>query len=257
MNRITKQIVYGLVYAILWFSIIYGGYYLALRPPATCTDNLLNRDEEEIDCGGVYCVSCAIKKLKPIEIAPVKLLPSVDSARSNAIVEIRNPNAAYGARSYSFDVAVFGTSTKPLYFEHVIAPVYPSELKYRLYINLPIAFSSDIYAQATSTNVVWVPLSELPKPRTPVREVRVGFDMASRRAVVTGIVQNDNAYALRRVTINGIASGASSTIAGISKTVVQDMAPKEERFFQLLIPLFNTDTDPSSVDTNLFIEAER
>jgi hypothetical protein len=256
MNRTLKQVLYGLLYAVLWAGIIYGVYRLTLKPPASCSDGILNRDETEIDCGGQFCDTCEIKKLSPIELSSVQLLPSTTEDNLNAIVTMRNPNPLYGARSFIFDIFIFGTSTSPVYTERIQLPVYPSEEKYRLFINVPVAYSSGLRAAATSTEVIWVPLIDLARPKTPVREVRTIIDTGGKRAIMTGVIQNDNAFALRRITINGVAT-AGAEIVGVSKTVIQDVLPKEDRFFQILIPFFGADGDTQKVEAKVSVEAER
>lgn len=252
-----KKIVYGAIYATCWVFIFYGVYLFAIRPAPSCVDAVQNGDEEEVDCGGSFCVSCAIKKLKPVQIEKLSTLPSNDGSKTSILLELRNPNAAYGARTLNLDLAIYATGTRPIYTERVVTPLYPSELKYRLFINLPIAYSTDLRIAATSSNPVWASVVDLAKPRTPVREVRTVVTAALRRAVITGIIQNDNAYALGRITINGLAIADSKDIVGISKTVIQDINPKEERFFQLVIPFAEGVENPANVGAKITVEAER
>jgi hypothetical protein len=87
--------------------------------------------------------------------------------------------------------------------------------------------------------------------------VHLSVDAVGKRAIITGIVQNDNAFVLHKVTLNGVLSDKANEILGVSKTVVQDLTPKEERFFQIVIPLATLPAGPEALNPRIFIEAER
>ena len=51
MSRLSKKFLYGFIYLTI-LGLIGGGVYLKFfgPDPATCTDQILNQEEEEIDC---------------------------------------------------------------------------------------------------------------------------------------------------------------------------------------------------------------
>lgn len=256
MNRTTKQVAYGAFYAAFWFVVLYGGYVLTLRAPASCVDGTRNRDEVEVDCGGAYCQSCDIKRLLPIEFGELQLLPS--AAGTTALVEIRNPNAAYGVPRFDYTVQFIGANDAVLYSERDTTLVYPAEVKYRLAVNAPVAKRDIVRAVAVpSADYTWSSITAFARPKTPLRDVRMEYRAATDRMVVTGLVKNDNPFAIRRITLNALISDVDGVLVGISKTIVQDLIAAEERFFQIDVPL----SEPVPVDMlaspRVTVDAER
>jgi hypothetical protein len=245
MNRTTKQILYGAFYVLFWCLVFYVGYRLTLKPPASCVDEIRNRDEVEVDCGGSFCPSCEIKRLAPIEFVPVVLLSGTDESTTSAIVEIRNQNPAYGTARLTAEVRFLSAEGEALYTEPLQLPMYPSELKYRLLVNLPVARQKVARAEvAITAPYEWLSIAEFARPKTPLRDVKVQYTAASGgRATITGLVRNDNPFSLRRSTLSVIILDAQGEPVAASKTFVQDLLAAEERFFKIEVPLpTNTDT---------------
>jgi hypothetical protein len=245
-----KQIVYGVVYLLFWCLVIFVGYRLTLKPPASCVDSILNRDEVEVDCGGEFCDSCELKRLAPIEFAQVLLLAGADETTTSAIVEVRNQNPAYGTARVSALVRFFDAAGSVLYTEALQMPVYPSELKYRLLVNVPVVQSSVARAEVVLAEPYeWLSIAEFARPKTPLREVKVQYSSQSGgRATITGLVRNDNPFSLRRSTLSVMILDAAGEPVAISKTFVQDLISAEERFFKIDMPL------PPNTDTTLLGE---
>lgn len=257
MNRITKQVLYGGLYLGVIGLFGYTIYSATLRPAPTCTDSIQNRDEVEVDCGGRYCIACEIKRLRPISIAGVAVVPAPSRENSSILFEIRNPNAAYGVARFDYRINVYqGSSTTPLYEELGFAPVYPSETKSRLLVNVPVAYSKDLRVTAAPTKLYdWVSLTNLVRPKILTRDIRDA--VSGRQGVVTGLVRNDNSFALKRVTINVFAYDASESLRAVSKTIAQDLTPLEERSFKatILLPV-DADMIPG-LHFRTVLEAER
>ncbi len=237
MNRLTKQIVYGFFYLACLGGVVLSFYGLFFKPVLSCTDGFKNRDEEAVDCGGSYCVSCEVKNLSPISVWPVRLLPGSDKDSATAVSEMRNPNPRYGLTNFSYLLQVYATSTAPVYTEKVSLPMYPAELKYRVSVNIPVAYKSITRANllALPSDGAWRAVSEFAKPNLPIREVKsVPTD---KYLVVTGIVRNENVFPLRQVVANVFLEDSSGKLASASKTTINDLLVSQERGFQVVVPL--------------------
>jgi hypothetical protein len=258
MNRTTKQIVYGAAYAAVWFFLIYGGYALTVKAPPSCIDRVQNRDEAGIDCGGVFCQSCEVKSLSPIEFNSVELLSSAGGKGTTALVEIRNKNVTHGTAKLTYTVLFYGSSSTPLYQEIAETPVYPSEVKYRLSVNVPVAFDSVKRAVATTTTpYVWEKITSFSRPKTPLRSITTEYSTSGSKATITGLVKNDNPFGIRRVTVNVLMYEKSGKLVGVSKTFAQDLVAAEERYFKVDVPLIEGVDTAQLVEPRVIIEAER
>ncbi len=258
MKRTTKQIVYGSFYAVLWILIFYGLYRVAIRPAPSCVDTIRNRDEVDVDCGGQYCISCEVKRLLPIQFSQLKQLTTPDGLHTSIVVEIRNPNAGYGTEQFSFRIGLYGTSSQPLAAFDDVLSVYPGEVKYRLIVNAPFLPGSVSAITATSTRPInWRPITEFAKPKMPMRDVKTLYGADSGRAVITGIVKNDNPFAVTQATINAIVATRDGAIVAVSKTAVRDLIASEERFFQIIVPLPASAQQSELVDAKVFVDVQR
>lgn len=258
MTRTTKQIVYGVGYAALWFVLIYSGYALTLKPPPSCTDKVMSRDETAVDCGGAYCESCEIRELRPISFGAVQLLASVDGRATTALVEIRNSNVTYGTPKLPYAVLLYGANDEILYRETGEVPVYPAEVKYRLVVNVPVEPALIVRAVATTTAPVsWQKITEFARPKTPLRGIKVEYDEAGSRAIISGVVKNDNPLTIRRVTLSALLSDKKGALVGVSKTFAQDLVSAEERFFKIDVPLPETVEADDLAEPKVNVDAER
>lgn len=255
MNRHIKQFIYGTLYLVI-LGFIGWGIYAGAKPTPTCFDSKQNQGEEEIDCGGLSCLSCAIKKLRPILARPVTLFHVRDTR--TAILEFQNPNATYGASEFRYTLTITGASGEAVRTIEKTSFIYPTEIKYIFESDLGNNFPSSITAEAMikPESIVWKPISEFPLPRMQTRSVRVMFDPAKGQAVVTGAISNENPFVVTRATIVGIALGAVGNPLAASKTLVQDVSPGEERAFRIVIPEIPLGTF-SERDVKLFVEAAR
>jgi hypothetical protein len=257
MNRGTKQIAYGSLYAGFWLLCAFGFYVLFFQPVPTCTDNIKNQDEAEVDCGGQFCVSCEIKKLSPLQLMPVKLLSTSDANKTTLIIESRNPNTTYGAEHFVYDLKVLASNpTRIAYSERIDVPMYPGELKYRVAVNVPVSISNIISATTTLVSVSsWRTSDQFPKPKLPTRDIKTS--VAKGKIVVSGFVKNENPFALRRVNIAVFFEGKNKEIYLASKTNVNDLLVAEERSFQIVVPLPETADSSESFNPRLVVDGER
>lgn len=252
--RQKKQIIYGAGYGIIFLGLIFWFYVGTLKPAPTCTDNIKNGQETEVDCGGPTCQSCAIKHLLPIRIiTPVKVLAA--GAMSTALLEFQNPNPNYGAASYAYTIDFYGAGSSTLYSasDHIV--IYPSEVHFTVLPNLPFTLSSVTRVDATGTPAQWQSSDILPLPKTSVRDVKL--TLSGNKGMITGVFRNENPYALTNVSVNGIVITKTATVVAASKTLVQDVQPSEDRYFQIAV-LLPAGTDPASLtDPRIAIESRR
>ena len=256
MNRRTKQIGYGLFYLVFWCAIIFVFYTATIKPAPLCTDGIKNGQETEVDCGGPTCQSCAIAHLLPIRFLPVQLLPATSDGHATAFLEFQNPNSAYGAAAYRYEIIFYGAASSTLYTTSDTIVVYPSEVHYAVLANLPFKPSDVVQVSATGTAIRWRPENELPLPKTSVRNVKLTM-MGGNRGLITGVFRNDNAYPLMTAAINALLVDTEDESIAASKTVVQEIQPSEDRSFQIAILLPPGASAAALADPRISIEAKR
>jgi len=235
MNRSIKQLIYGTLYLVILGALGWGIYGIA-KPTASCFDNKLNQDEQEVDCGGKSCIVCAIRHLKPLQAAPLNLFRVGDQL--TALLEFRNPNSTYGASSFSYTITLYDSQGTVLGTQQKTSFIYPTEIKNVFATDFGVSAASVARGESVidASSIAWRPLNDFPLPRAIVRSTTVETDSVKHEAVVRGILVNDNSFVMSRATIVAIASDAFHFFVGTSQTLLQAITPQEERPFRIVIP---------------------
>jgi len=247
MKRRSKQIVYGTSYIVFLLIILTVVYAIWLKPVPTCFDGILNQDEQGVDCGGICQKSCSLLSLRPVEIV------SVDSVVVNnmniAVVEIRNPNVEYGVGNFEYSLSV------PNRFGEVMLLndetfIYPGEIRYRVLIDVPIEtlggeIDSLPYKFSTST-LNWLRLDSFSKPKSQIRDVKTSFDTERNLLFIEGILKNENNFKISEAVLSGAIYDDDNLLIGASRTLIKDLEPVGERFFQIVVSV-NANFDQSKV----------
>lgn len=237
MSRRVKKLVYGGVYLAIFVLVIFLVYAAAVNPDPSCFDKVLNQNEVEVDCGGV-CGLCALKIVQPLQVARIETTMVANGYRI-ALVELRNPNTLLAAAEFPY--TVFAGLGESLWQIEDVATLYPGEIQYRVLINPKIVSSAQTVSvlpfEIATSSVAWVGAEQAMKPATQVRELKTEFDEQSGILTVSGIMRNDNAFGLRQATLSAIVRNHPGEFVGGSRTLLRDLRPEEERFFQITTPL--------------------
>ena len=254
-GRSTKQFLFGTIYVVLIFLILYAFYGVFIRSSPTCFDNKQNGSETGVDCGGSSCVACEIKNLANIRISSVTPIPGADADLTTLLVEFQNPNQNYGATVFEYTLNLYGkTGTSTIYSSPQTAFIYPGEIKQRLMLNIPVAFSSVVRGEGVLTSITWESRTLFSAPKLETREIKVDLQPERGRVVITGVLRNDNTFSIRRANVSAVFSDSTGKPILASQTVVDNLGPFEERFFQITALAKNA----SSLKTpRISVEAER
>lgn len=256
MSRIIRQIIYGIFYLALFAGIGYGGYLLVGGLTPSCFDNRLNQREEQIDCGGP-CVSCALKNLQPLR---TQIQTFGTDGSTSVLITLTNPNLTHGARVFTYKMNFYDASKKPIFSLAKESFIYPAEAqKFILEPNLKVNFS-DISGEPEFVleNLDWRPIEEFSEPKTQIRQTKT--EISGRQITVSGLLSNRDPFALSRASVGVLLyknlPEERSELVGISKTVLQDLKPFEERAFKIIVPV-QENLKLSDIDTIITTEALR
>lgn len=247
-RRLAKQLIYAGFYTVVLGAIAYGVYVFFLKPAESCFDNKLNQDETEIDCGGLRCESCDIRRLKPIEVISANLFFLNGSA---SLIELYNPNPTYGADLVSYAIALLDASGATLKTVDETTFIYPGERKYIL---KTFDFGTDIknLHVTIAGKPDWRPAKSYSLPN--MRFVGAHYANAGDKLLATGDIQNNETLLFPNIKIGAIFRDKNGTLLGVSQTDVRDVRAFESRFFQIEHPIIpNADLSR----TELFFEAQR
>lgn len=256
MSRIIKQLIYGVFYLALASAIVYGLYFLMIGLAPSCSDNRQNQNEEGVDCGG-SCVPCALKNLQPLRTKTQ--IFGVDG-NTSAVITLANPNLNYGARSLTYTLNFYDANKQKLFSLTKTSFIYPAEAqKFILEPNLRVNFAGIVgEPEVILENFDWRPVEEFSEPKVQIRQTKT--EIANKQVVVTGLLANREPFALTRSGVGVLVyqnlAGGETKLIGISKTVLQDLKPFEERAFKIIIPIAEN-LKLSDIDTVLTSESLR
>ncbi len=227
-SRLAKQILYGAGYLAFIFLIIAGVYFILLKPEATCFDGRKNQGEIEVDCGGP-CATCETRTLNPLEVSSVR-----DFSVGNKTVitaEIKNSNPNYGADNFYYTFNIYNSIGEKIYTLTDNSFIYAGEIKYIFEANI---IQKDIKKiELSFSEINWKSRDEFPKPEIQTREVKTE---STKPINVSGLVINNNAFELSKVSIISFLFNENGIRIGVSKTELNNLKAFEERFFRIIFP---------------------
>ena len=233
--------------------MVYGIISTGAFSSATCFDGKQNQREEAADCGGP-CVSCEIKRLRPIE-GQVKIF-GIDG-NTNAVLVLSNPNINYGAAVLRYTVnfkSQAGETTLSLTRNSFL---YPAEFqKMIVEPNLRLRVGDIEGDPELLIEVInWRPAAEFIQPKTQTRQVEM--QLAGNQVNISGLMGNRESFEFSRAVINALIVNKITRVpVGASKTVLLDIKPFEERAFKISA-LINTPLKVSDLELILSVEAQR
>ncbi len=251
-SRGLKQLIYGVLFLAVFGGLVFGIYFFNFRVGGTCVDLQQNQNETGVDCGG-ECVSCEIKNLAPIKVGSVLIFNS--GSVVNALTQVSNLNSAYGARRFTYTLSFYDDQNNLLKSFEKISSVYPAEFKYVLDAGLDFGGVIPTRGILKVNEVSWEAIATFARPRVSIRNQKL--EIKDQRAFVSGLLVNENPFALQSVSVQAVVFSTSTRPNIFSKTSINDVAPGEERPFTVLLPLLDPAFAFSLSEVGLFAEPLR
>lgn len=252
MPRLAKQFLYGLFFIVLFFAVGSGAYYLFLKPAGSCFDVAQNQGEEGVDCGMVCGNTCLPADLQPIEaVGYVQVFhPSPD--RVSVLAQLHNANAAVGASHFTYEIRFYDEAGNALRAERGNSFIYPREIKYLAHFADSSGLEKASRADIVIRDPQWVTADSFAAPQVTI--ITYATSGSDKGLMVEGRVVNDDTTPLPTVTILAFFYGGFGQVAGVSKTELTGLAPKEARDFTIAHPaILRADTSKADV----FVTASR
>ncbi len=234
--RLAKQIIYGFFYLLVWGGLIAGFYFLFLKPAPSCFDHIQNQREEGVDCGGQCGAVCIPKGIKPIELVGNVSTFSTGQRRVGLVAKISNPNSGYAAKSFRYAFSLYDESGKAAKSVEGGSFIYASEIKYIVIPNVSVegaGFMSKVDFNVRDT--AWDSSSNFQGPPSlAVQDVHTRS--TENGLIVEGRIQNNDTVVFPVSTVVAVFGGSFGTIAGASRTEVENLMPNESKQFSILYP---------------------
>lgn len=232
-KRTAKQILYGLLYLGFWAAVASFVYVVWFSSPASCFDNAKNQDETDIDCGGVSCISCELKHIQALAHEQVVVLRVGNKVTLAA--KIINQNPTYGASQFDYTFEVYAADNSLIKAIKGKSFVYGAEFVYLIEPGLTLDFQKIARVDLAIENPEWKSPEEFLSPRLEVREVKT--ETSGNEIKITGVIVNNDTLTLSFATMQALLKDKFGNIRGASQTEVRDVAPFENRRFEIHHPV--------------------
>jgi len=233
--RIRKQIIILIIVFLILALIGTGAYFLFLKPKPTCTDNIKNQDETEIDCGGKVCQPCEINTLKNIETVWVKVFP-LSNGNYDFAAKIINPNPNFGNKSFRYSFEVLDAAGQLLGRLDGISFILPNESKYLIGNNFlskqPVA-SVNLKIDSGTKND-WQMLADYQGEQLLVKDKNFAvLNNIKFSAQANGVVKNNTKFDFDTVVVSLVLFDASHQPIGAAISTMNTLRAGEERYFSV------------------------
>ncbi len=229
-KRNARQLIYGLIYLIVFSFVVFGIYFIWFKPEPTCFDNKKNQDEIGIDCGG-SCRSCEIKTLKPFNVSFVKHFPLGD--KSVIVAEIENPNPNYGTDNFIYAIDIYSDAGKIKNVEKN-SFIYAGEIK-NIFETADINNKQIREIKISFSEINWRPVSEFFKPSIQIRKLKTEKEDGDLGVSVSGFLSNTNTFNVSKVKVLAFIFNSAGVMSAASKTELENIPAFEERQFKIIL----------------------
>lgn len=242
MTRPLKQFLYGTLYVAIILGI---GFLLFKSSPAslpTCTDGVQNQGEIEIDCGGPYCTSCAVAKVRPLYLENHVQAFHSSAGETVLFAEVVNPNETLGVQEFSYRFLVYNFYGDLIESIPGTNSIGPSERRYLFAPNVSHNFDS-IERVTLSIDAVeeskWILGEYFAHPTVVLTRQRFVID-ESGKMFIEGAIRNESSIYASEVTIIALVFDERGSELIGSQTLVRDLKSFSEKPFTVVFPYDET-----------------
>jgi len=252
----TKQIIIIFVYVLIFLAIVFGVYFLFLKPAPTCSDGKLNQGEEQKDCGGP-CPSCEIKTLKSIKILWVKALRTSEQ-NYDLVARIENPNQNYGLRSFGYKFSLYDLNNQLVAEKAGSSFILPRGERYLLELKVPLDGSLAKVVLDIDENVRWERIKDYLPPEISVFDKK--YEVLKNGTVfsqASANIKNSSRFDYKNVGVAVIVFGSDGEPMAVNSTSLDLLGSGQERyvsvpwFFEVLGTAANLDIES---EVNMYMQ---
>lgn len=232
--QLKRQLIFSAALSVLIAGAVIAGYYV-LKPKATCNDGIRNQKEGGADCGGP-CAACRVTRFEDVKVLSYKSFLISDGSY-DAMAEIKNPNADYGANEFRYVFNFYDTDGKLIGERSGKSFISAGQTRYVIESNIQLAAPAALVDFIVTPNISWQKqisyLSDLSVFSTRYELVPHG---ESGFAKVTGVLENKTEFNFGNVEVDVVLVGGDAWPIAVGKTSVDNLRFGESRSFTVLFP---------------------
>ncbi len=254
MPRFLKQFIYGSIYILIIGLVGFGIYSLYFTTTPSCSDNIQNQQESEIDCGGPNCISCELKLLTLKQVNEPNFFDA-GQFKTTAVVKITNPSWNYGSKNFNYEFLFINRlggaiATRP----GLLGTSYISagESKYLIAPAINIDPRDVGRVLVNISNVAWDLKANLTSYSLSFKNLKLVLNNKSPQ--VSGILKNDSASSYNAISVIGVLFDKRGNAISASATKLDNVQSFSETPFVIFYPAMSNaaSIDISSISPQWF-----
>lgn len=235
MTRFIKQILYGILYCIVFVSVGFVFYKVVIIPSAfSCFDGKMNGTESGVDCGG-DCNSCASKAEESLRVSEKPEVFGTESGRAFILFEVTNPNSYFHASRMNYSIDVYGVSGYVIETVSGNDAVLASERRLVYVDGIKTLLKNIDKIKINLGEISWQATKEVILPEISVLQ-NIETIIENGAPKVTGFIKNQSSLSAKETGIIAILKDSLGEKVFPGQTLISNIAPFEERQFTILFP---------------------
>ncbi len=273
-SRLLRRLVIAGIFLAV-FSLTGLGIKTVVTPQPTCTDGIMNGEEEGIDCGLFACSNYCEPDLDPPQVISTKLIQAgpryADRVSPEAsavaqgfgeasendydfVAEIKNPHQQFGASEVEYELTLFNGDDNELSKEGGIFYILPGQTKYLVLTHLTTERNvSKIDFKINSAT--WQRIDSLEGLSLIVRQDKYTDLGGSSGSILDAVILNDSDFDFEMVDIDVLLFNARGDVVAVNRSDIRTFLARTERSFRVIWP-FNINGKVDRIEvfpsTNLF-----
>lgn len=254
MPKLSSRLLRRIIIAAVFFAVFVlsgWGFRKAVTPVATCTDGIMNGQEEGVDCGTSACSKYCEPELAPPKVLSTKLIKAGDGDY-DFIAQVENPHPQFGASEVDYELILFNAEDEELLKKQDLFYILPGQTKNLIFTHL----TTENNVKRIEFNIKsakWQKITSLEGMNLIVRNEK--YYPTSSGGMVKALLLNDSDFDFEVVDIDVILFNSRGDIVAVHRTDVRTFVARTERSFEVVWP-FRISSDVAKIEiypaTNLF-----
>jgi hypothetical protein len=251
-SRFMRRIIIASIFLAV-FVLTSFGLKTVVTPEPTCTDNIMNGEEEGIDCGLFACGNYCEPDLDPPKIMSSKLIET-NKNDYDFFAEIVNPHKQFGASEVEYELSLFNGDDSELEKVSGVFYILPGQTKYLILTHITTnrnATRIDFKIKSAT----WQRLDSLEGLNLVVRREKYTDLGREKGSFLDAVIFNDSDFDFELIDIDVLLFNAGGDVVAVHRSDIRTLLARTERAFLVVWP-FELSSTVNRIEifpsTNLF-----
>jgi len=231
-SRVLRRIVIAGIFLAV-FSLTGLGLKRATTSIPTCTDGIMNGEEEGVDCGFSVCGKYCELELDPPQVMSTKLIEAGENDY-DFVAEIKNPHQQFGASEIEYELALFNGDDNELDKEGGVFYILPGQTKYLVLTHI----TTEKNVQRIDFKIksaTWQELDSIEGMNLIVKAQKYTSLSGGGTALDVNIL-NDSDFDFEMVDIDVVMYNSRDDIIAVNRSDIRTFVARTERAFKVVWP---------------------